>query len=139
MSQEASADAENSANLPSKPATPANTSPGSQAELTSPRTIRQSILVRFSKRQIVLALAIAAVSDLLCAFLVTAPPLVWAIDVATALLLFAVLGWHWIYLPGLVLEAIPGFSLFPFWLLVVIAVFIVGTPRPKLLGRKDEG
>lgn len=87
---------------------------------------------RFTKQQLILAFAIAAASDLICAFVVFAPPLVWGIDVVTALLLFAVLGWHWLLLPGLVFEAIPGFAVVPFWLLVVAGIVVWGTARPKL-------
>jgi len=37
------------------------------------------------------------------------PPLSgWVLDIVTAVLLFMVLGWQWLLLPGLVLEAIPG-------------------------------
>jgi hypothetical protein len=85
----------------------------------------------FSKRQIVLAILIAGASDAVCAFLLFAPPAVWAVDLLTALLLFAVLGWSWLLLPGLVLEAIPGLGVIPFWLLVVGAILLWGTARPK--------
>jgi len=87
--------------------------------------------LRFSKWQIALAIIIAAASDALCAFVVFAPPVVWGIDVLTAVLLFAVLGWHWLLLPGLVMEAIPGLGVIPFWLLVVGAILLWGTARPK--------
>jgi hypothetical protein len=87
---------------------------------------------RFSKRQIVLAIVIAGVSDALCVSVLLAPPIVWTIDILTAVLLFAVLGWQWLLLPGLILEAIPGFGVIPFWLLVVAAVLVLGTARPKL-------
>ena len=93
---------------------------------------RRDGALRFSKWQIVLAIAIAGALDALCAFLVFAPPVVWGIDVLTAVLLFAVLGWHWLLLPGLVMEAIPGFGVIPFWLLVVGAIVVWGTARPKL-------
>jgi hypothetical protein len=43
-----------------------------------------------------------------------------------------VLGWQWILLPGLVMEAIPGLNVFPFWMLVVGAVAVWGNPRRKL-------
>jgi hypothetical protein len=86
----------------------------------------------FLRRQVVVAISIAAISDVLCAFVVFAPPLVWAIDVLTAVLLFAVLGWQWLLLPGLVMEAIPGLGVIPFWLLVVGAILVWGTARPKL-------
>ena len=64
-----------------------------------------------------------------------APPIGWAVDVVTAALLFVVLGWQWLLLPGLVLEAIPGIGIFPFWLLVVGAVAVLGTPRPNMAKR----
>jgi hypothetical protein len=88
--------------------------------------------LRFSKWQIFLAIAIAGASDALCAFVVFAPPLVWTADLVTAALLFAVLGWHWMLLPGLFLEAIPGLGVIPFWLLVVGAILVWGTARLKL-------
>jgi hypothetical protein len=53
------------------------------------------------------------------------------VDVTTALLLFMVLGRQWLLLPGLALEAIPGMGVFPLWLLVVGAIAVLGTPRPK--------
>jgi hypothetical protein len=62
--------------------------------------------------------------------LTLAPPLQWSADVVTAILLFVVLGWQWILLPGLIMEANPGLSVFPFWVLVVGAVAIWGTARP---------
>jgi hypothetical protein len=49
----------------------------------------------------------------------------------TALLLFMVLGRQWLLLPGLALEAIPGLGVLPFWLLVVGAIAVLGTPRPN--------
>ena len=58
------------------------------------------------------------------------PPIVWIVDFATALQLFLVLGRQWLLLPGLALEAIPGFGVLPFWLLVVGAIAVLGTPRP---------
>ena len=55
-----------------------------------------------------------------------------AVDIVTVALLFVVLGWQWLPLPGLVLEAIPGLGVLPFRLLVVGAIAVLGTPRPKL-------
>jgi hypothetical protein len=75
-----------------------------------------------SGRRLALAFAIAGLADASSAFLSLAPPLEWAVDGVTALLLFAALGWRWLLLPGLVLEAIPGVAVFPFWVLVVGAV-----------------
>ena len=89
-------------------------------------------LAAFSKRRLAVAFTIAAVSDLLSVWLAFAPPVEWGLDFTTALLLFAVLGWQWMLLPGLILEAIPGVYVFPFWVLVVAAVAVWGTARPKL-------
>jgi hypothetical protein len=83
-------------------------------------------------KRLIAAAIIAALSDVVCAFVVFAPPLVWAIDILTAVLLFIVLGWHWLLLPGLILEAIPGLGVIPIWLLVVAAIAVFGTARPRL-------
>ena len=81
-----------------------------------------------------MAFIIAALADGLSVFLTLTPPVQWALDLATAILLFIVLGRQWILLPGLVMEAIPGLYVFPFWVLVVGAVAVWGTARPKLNG-----
>ena len=87
--------------------------------------------LRLSRRRLALAFTIAGISDLLSVWLTFAPPIEWALDFTTALLLFAVLGWQWLLLPGLIMEAIPGVYVFPFWVLVVGAVAVWGTARPK--------
>jgi hypothetical protein len=87
---------------------------------------------RLSRRRLALAFAIAALADGLSLFLALTPPLQWAVDVATAILLFMALGWQWILLPGLIMEAIPGLYILPFWVLVVAAVAVWGTARPRL-------
>ncbi len=93
---------------------------------------------RFSKRRLAVAFGIAAVSDVVSALLTFAPPAEWTVDFATAVLLFMVLGWHWVLLPGLVMEAIPGLSVFPFWVLVVGAIAMWGTARPQGLSARGE-
>lgn len=87
--------------------------------------------LKFSVLRLALAFVIAGVSDVIGAFASVAPPVGWAVDAVTAALLFVVLGWQWLLLPGLVLEAIPGVGVVPFWLLVVGAIAVLGTPRPK--------
>ena len=89
---------------------------------------------RFSGRRLALAFIMAALADGLSFFLTLTPPVQWAADLVTAILLFMVLGWQWILLPGLIMEAIPGLYVFPFWVLVVGAVAMWGTARPKLNG-----
>jgi hypothetical protein len=86
--------------------------------------------LKFSWKRLALAIAIAGVSDAIGAFATPIPPIVWVVDIATALLLFVVLGRQWLLLPGLALEAIPGLGVLPFWLLVVAAIALLGTPRP---------
>jgi hypothetical protein len=102
--------------------------PGEQATTGEPASER----LRFSKAQLVLAFAIAGISDAIGIFAGVAPPFIWVVDIATVLLLFAVLGRQWLLLPGLALEAIPGVGVLPFWLLVVVAIALLGTPRPRL-------
>jgi hypothetical protein len=87
---------------------------------------------RFSNKRLALAFAVAVLADGLSLFLTFTPPVQWATDLVTAILLFMVLGRQWILLPGLIMEAIPGLYVFPFWVLVVGAVAVWGTARPKL-------
>ena len=89
---------------------------------------------RFSRKRLALAFAFAALADGLSFFLTFTPPAQWAADLVTAILLFMVLGRQWILLPGLIMEAIPGLCVFPFWVLVVGAVAMWGTARPSASG-----
>ena len=90
-----------------------------------------SNILKFSKKRLALAFVMAGISDAIGAFLTPLPPIGWVVDLATALLLFVVLGRQWLLLPGLALEAIPGLGVLPFWLLVVGAIAVLGTPRPR--------
>ena len=90
-----------------------------------------SNILKFSKKRLALAFVMAGISDAIGAFLTPLPPIAWTLDLATALLLFMVLGRQWLLLPGLALEAIPGLGILPFWLLVVGAIAVLGTPRPS--------
>jgi hypothetical protein len=87
---------------------------------------------QFSKKQLALAFAIAACADAIGVFTAPLLPISLLVDIVTAILLFMVLGWHWLLLPGLVMEAIPGVGILPLWLLVVGAIAVLGTGRPKL-------
>jgi len=102
----------------------------SELEKRSTETTASTPL-QFSVWRLALAFVIAGVSDVTGAFASLAPPIGWAVDVVTAALLFVVLGWQWLLLPGLVLKAIPGVGVLPFWLLVVGAIAVLGTPRPR--------
>ena len=92
---------------------------------------RPELRPRFSGKRLALAFALAVLADGFSFFLTLTPPVQWAVDLVTAILLFVVLGWQWILLPGLIMEAIPGLFVFPFWVLVVGAVVMWGTARPK--------
>ena len=83
-----------------------------------------------SRAQVAIAFAIAALSDLISGFASAAPPIQWGVDIATAAALFVVLGWRWLLLPGLIMEAIPGLGVVPFWVLVVAAIAVWGRVRP---------
>lgn len=50
------------------------------------------------------------------------PPVQWGVDIATAIMLFIVLGFRWGLLGALIVEAIPAIQLFPAWTLVVLAL-----------------
>ena len=89
------------------------------------------IFSNFPKNWLAVAFASAGISDAIGAFTTPLPPIGWVVDLATALLLFMVLGRQWLLLPGLALEAIPGLGILPFWLLVVGAIAVLGTPRPS--------
>ncbi len=104
--------------------------PLTQAGQQTPPRLLPSTPMRFAKWQLLLAFAIAGVSDLFSAVLTFTPPLEWALDFFTAFALFVVLGWRWMLLPGLIFEAIPGLSVFPFWVMVVAAVGVWGKARP---------
>ena len=94
--------------------------------------------IRFSGKRLALAFTVAALGDGLSVFLTLSPPVQWAVDVVIAIVLFVALGWQWILLPGLIMEAIPGLYVFPFWVLVVGAVSVWGTARPKLDGQNSR-
>lgn len=78
------------------------------------------------KKRLAAAFAVAAISDLLSMWLEFVPPLQWALDILTAVLLFVLLGRQWLILPGLIAEAIPGLALFPFWVVVVASIAMWG-------------
>ena len=104
--------------------------PSAPSDLEKPSTETASTPLKFSVLRLALAFIVAGVSDVIGAFASLAPPIGWAVDVVTAALLFVVLGWQWLLLPGLVLEAIPGVGVLPFWLLVC---------SPSALMRQSEG
>lgn len=79
---------------------------------------------RPSRGRFAMAFAVAAVSDFLSIWVEIALPVQWLLDLATAGLLFLILGRRWALLPGLVAEAIPGLGVFPVWVLVVLSIIV---------------
>lgn len=86
---------------------------------------------RHTRAQMAIAFSVAAVSDVLSIWLTFAPPFQWAIDLGTAFILFLIFGRRWVLLPGLVMEAIPGMGVFPWWVLVVLSIILYdGIKKP---------
>jgi hypothetical protein len=79
---------------------------------------------RPSRARFAIAFGVAAISDFLSMWTEFAPPVQWAVDLATAGLLFLILGRRWALLPGLIVEAIPGMGVFPVWVLVVLSIIV---------------
>jgi hypothetical protein len=99
--------------------------------LTSAKAIAPAPTNRHTRATMAIAFGIAAVSDFLAMWTVIAPPLQVALDVATAFILFLILGRRWALLPGLIAEAIPGMGVFPVWVLVVLSIIIYdGIKKP---------
>ncbi len=86
---------------------------------------------RPSWKRLAMALAVAAVSDVLSYAVELVLPLQWALDMATAFLLFLILGRRWAILPGLITEAIPGMGVFPVWVLVVLSIILYDDIRAR--------
>jgi len=86
---------------------------------------------RHTRAQMAIAFGVAAVSDALSIWLTFAPPFQWALDLGTAFILFLIFGRRWAFLPGLVMEAIPGMGVFPWWVLVVLSIILYdGIKKP---------
>jgi hypothetical protein len=86
---------------------------------------------RHTRAKMAIAFGVAAVSDVLSVWITFAPPFQWALDLATAFVLFLIFGRRWALLPGLVMEAIPGMGVFPWWVLVVVSIVLYdGIKKP---------
>ena len=81
-------------------------------------------LQRHSRAKMAIAFGVAAVSDVISIWITFAPPFQWTLDLATAFILFLILGRRWALLPGLIAEAIPGMGIFPVWVLVVLSIIL---------------
>ena len=97
--------------------------------LTPPETT--AFFKRHSRAKIAIAFGVAAVSDAISLWVGLVLPLQWTLDLATAVILFLILGRRWVLLPGLIAEAIPGMGIFPVWLLVVLSIILYdGIKKP---------
>ena len=94
------------------------------ADITPP--LQEGRKAGLSRTRLALAFLVAMTSDVVSYFTELVPPVQWAVDLVTALLLFMILGWQWALLPGFVAEAIPGMAALPVWTLVVAAVVLWG-------------
>src|SRR5262245_35239051 len=56
-------------------------------------------------------------------------------EIAAALILSKVLGWHWAFLPVLIAELVPGLDLFPTWTAAVLYVAWERRLREPDMGR----
>ena len=73
-------------------------------------------------RLFVLAFVVAVLADIVLATVTLIPPLIILGDVAVALILCSILGFNWLFIPTLLVEAVPGLSLFPTWTIAVLAL-----------------
>jgi hypothetical protein len=73
-------------------------------------------------RRVLLARALAVAVDLAQVALLPAEltPVNNAIDVATALAMLGLVGWHWAFLPTFLAELVPFVDLVPTWTLAVV-------------------
>jgi hypothetical protein len=72
-------------------------------------------------RRVLLARAVAVVVDIVQWALLPVSLTPWnaAIDAATGLVMVALVGWHWAFLPTFVAELVPFVDLVPTWTLAV--------------------
>ncbi|HPA18900.1 MAG TPA: hypothetical protein PLU30_14210 [Verrucomicrobiae bacterium] len=74
-----------------------------------------------TRRRIALAFVVAAAADGITLALgpLAAVPVEEVVDVVAMVLLWRLLGFHFLLLPAFVAEAVPGVEMFPTWLAVV--------------------
>jgi hypothetical protein len=85
-----------------------------------------------------LALLLAGIVDVI-QFTVLAPstgagamsPVQWGVDIATTILLVAILGWNWRLLAAFVFELIPAVALFPTWSALILTITALAPGEEK--------
>jgi hypothetical protein len=93
-------------------------------QITLPPAAPAEPAARYSRAKMALAFGVAAASDVVSILVTFAPPFQIALDLATAIVLFWILGRRWALLPGFIAEAIPGMGVFPVWVLVVLSILV---------------
>lgn len=85
-------------------------------------------------RRVWIARGLAVLVDLAQIALLPAAltPLNDAVDVATAIALVALVGWHWAFVPTFLAELVPFVDLVPTWTLAVM-IATRGGPAPEVL------
>lgn len=110
---------------------PQNQSMDTEKTITLTPVQATSPFKRHTRAKMAIAFGVAAVSDALSIWITFAPPFQWALDLATAFVLFLIFGRRWALLPGLAMEAIPGMGVFPWWVLVVLSILLYdGIKKP---------
>ena len=105
-----------------------------------------------SRRRILTARAVAVAADvvqlgLLPADVLAAPvaiPLTEVLDVAVAVTMVWLLGWHWAFLPTIVAEAVPVLDAVPTWTAAVLfatrnGATVPAAPAAPAAGEKSAG
>lgn len=90
--------------------------------------------------RVLAARLVAIAADLLQLGILPATPLVEVLDVVVAVILISLLGWHWVFLPSIVLEAIPFVGAVPTWTAsVLLATRKLPVTPPEIPREKDAG
>lgn len=96
--------------------------------------------LKSSEHRLAWLVAIAADALQIVAFPLFAPgamnPADDFLDLAVAVILTKILGWHWAFLPSLLAELVPGLDLFPTWTAAVFFVTrhrVVQSGEPEIL------
>jgi len=79
----------------------------------------------------VVAFVVAAAADVIIPLISPFEVLVVVGDMVVAVILCAILGFNWIFVPTLLMEAIPGLDLFPTWTVAVLALAGFNVMRRK--------
>lgn len=111
------------------PALPPPTATDPAPSARSPR-----IRLHYPWWRVALALAVAIPADGVLFFLDMVPPVGIPIDLGVGFMIWLILGRPIVLIGVLILEAIPGVGLLPFWTLVVGAIALLGMVPGRNIG-----